>query len=132
MTITGSIALTPLASSGSHFLGELREPVGDEQRGVHKPLHAVGHAALLPRGQAAAEAPGDADVKAGCVKMMHLLHQLRLLLLDLESLLEVSTSQARTGVTQIQSRGESLAQSLSVSRGVRSKNISTSVLTREK
>ena len=42
LTITG---LT-FASSAAHFLRELGEPVGDEQRGVHEPLHAVGHGGL--------------------------------------------------------------------------------------
>lgn len=86
----------PLASSAAHFLGELGEPVGDEQRGVHEPLHAVCHAGLLPPGQAAAEAAGDADVPARLVEVMHLLHQLGGLLLDGQGLLEVR-SHTRAG-----------------------------------
>ena len=128
--ITGVTALSPLASSGSHFLGELREPVGDQQRGVDKPLHAVGHAGLLPPGEAAAEAASDAGVEAGRGEVMHLLHDLHLLLLSSDSLLEVSASQARACVTQVQSRGESLAHSLSVSRGVRSGDTHTLVIKR--
>ena len=93
-TITGLM----FNSSAAHFLRELGEPVSDEQRGVHEPLHAVGHTGLLPPGQAAAEAAGDAGVPARLVEVVHLLHQLRRLLLDGQGLLEVPAPQSRAGV----------------------------------
>ena len=58
-------------------------------RRVHKSVSTVCQTGLLPAGQAAAEAPSDADVPAGVVEVVDLGHELGALLLDRQVRLEV-------------------------------------------
>ena len=49
-------------------------PVGDEQRGVHEPVHTVGDAGLLSAGEAGAGVASDTSVPADLVDVVHLCH----------------------------------------------------------
>merc|ERR1711892_18184 len=89
--LTKSATQTVLGHSSSHLLRQLSKPVGDEQGGVDEPVHAVGQAGLLSTRQGAAGV-AHAQVPAGLVQLVHLVHELQFLLLHSYLCLKVSPS----------------------------------------
>ena len=66
-------------------------PVCDEQGGVNEPVHTISEAGLLPPRQGAARV-AHTQVPAGLIQLVHLVHELQLLLLHCYLSLKVSPS----------------------------------------